>query len=122
MLVLGSPTFYARALPAAQREDLELIFVELRHFVPIEDGFDSAKIDFALYAEDIEALRQAAGVEPPIVLGKPRSSPTGSAASRAPKTPQLPTRNAWGNCAWSSTPGRRSLNRNGGKSAPTRSL
>ena len=34
MLVLGSPTFYARALPAALREDLELIFVELRHFVP----------------------------------------------------------------------------------------
>jgi proline iminopeptidase len=69
MLVLGSPTFYARALPAALREDLELFFVELRHFVPIEDGFDSSKIDFALYAEDIEALRQAAGVERPIVLG-----------------------------------------------------
>ena len=69
MLVLGSPTFYGRALPAALREDLELIFVELRHFVPLADGFDSSKINFDLYAEDIEALRQAAGVERPIVLG-----------------------------------------------------
>ena len=69
MLVLGSPTFYARALPAALRSDFELVFVELRHFVPIEEGFDSSKIDFDLYAEDIEVLRQAAGVERPIVLG-----------------------------------------------------
>jgi proline iminopeptidase len=69
MLVLGSPTFYARALPQALRDHLELVFVELRHFVPGEDGFDASTIDFGLYADDIDALRQAAGIERAVVLG-----------------------------------------------------
>jgi pimeloyl-ACP methyl ester carboxylesterase len=69
MLVLGSPTFYARALPQALRDHFELVFVELRHFVPVEDGFDVSTIDFDRYADDIDALRQAAGVERAIVLG-----------------------------------------------------
>ena len=69
MLVLGSPAFYVRALPQALRDHLELVFVELRHFVPVEDGFDVSTIDFDLYADDIDALRQAAGIERAVVLG-----------------------------------------------------
>jgi pimeloyl-ACP methyl ester carboxylesterase len=69
MLVLGSPTFHARALPEALRDHFELVFVELRHFVPVEDGFDASTIDFDLYADDIDALRRAAGLERAIVLG-----------------------------------------------------
>jgi proline iminopeptidase len=69
MFVLGSPTFYARALPAALREHFELVFVELRHFVPVEDGFDVTTIDFDRYADDIDGLRRAAGLERAIVLG-----------------------------------------------------
>lgn len=69
MLVLGSPAFYARALPDALRDHFELVFVELRHFVPVEDRFDVSSIDFDVYADDIDALRQAAGLEQAIVLG-----------------------------------------------------
>ena len=37
--------------------------------MPVEDGFDVSTINFDLYAEDIDALRQAAAVERAIVLG-----------------------------------------------------
>ena len=69
ILVLSAPVFYARALPEALREHFELVFIELRHFVPVEDGFDVTTINLDLYADDIDALLQAAGLERTIVLG-----------------------------------------------------
>jgi proline iminopeptidase len=69
MLVVGSTLYYRRALPAALRDDFELVFCSLRHWAPSPEGLDISTITVDTYSDDIEAMREAAGVERPLVLG-----------------------------------------------------
>jgi proline iminopeptidase len=69
LLVLGSPRYYRRLLPAAMRKHFELVFCDLREWVPTPAGFDLNDITIEMFADDVEAMRGAAGLERPIVMG-----------------------------------------------------
>lgn len=69
MLVLGAPRYYRRALPAALRDHFEMVFCDLRTWVPSPDGYDITTITADTHVADIEAIRADAGLDRPVVLG-----------------------------------------------------
>jgi len=69
MLVVGAPRYYRRALPSALRDHFEIVFCDIRPWVASPDGFDLGTITLDTYADDLEAIRVAAGLERPVVLG-----------------------------------------------------
>lgn len=69
-LVIGSDLYYERALPSALRDELELIYCNVRHWVSPDDCGVVDAISMQTYADDIEAIRRSAGVERPLVLGQ----------------------------------------------------
>src|SRR6185436_570175 len=44
MLVLGASRFYPRYFPSAMRDSFDMVFCNLRQWVPTPDGFDIAAI------------------------------------------------------------------------------
>ncbi len=50
-------------------KEFEIVFGNIRAFVPPPEGFDAATLTCDTFAEDIEALRQASGLVRPIVVG-----------------------------------------------------
>lgn len=69
MLVVGEARYYPRVLPEPLRDDFAMVFGDLRPWVKAPDGFDMTTISRDTYSDDIEAVRVAAGLERPIVLG-----------------------------------------------------
>jgi len=69
MLVLGGSRFYPRYFPPAMRDHFDMVFCDLRQWVPTPDGFDIAAITRDTFADDIERVRAAAGLDRPIVVG-----------------------------------------------------
>jgi proline iminopeptidase len=69
MLVIGSPTYYRRAFPNDLRRHFDVVFGNLRFFVPAPDGFDVTSLTRETYSDDIEAIRKAAELPPAIVVG-----------------------------------------------------
>jgi len=70
MLVVGSRSFYPRYFPQSLREHFEIVFCDLRQWVPTPDGFDISTITRNTFSEDIDALREAVGFDRPIVAGQ----------------------------------------------------
>ena len=70
MLVLGGRKFYPRYFPEEMRSQFEMVFCDLRQWVPTPGGFDIRTITRDTFSEDIEAVRRAAGLERPIVVGQ----------------------------------------------------
>lgn len=70
MLVLGAARFYAQYFPAAMREHFDMVFCDLRQWVPTPDGFDVTTITRDTFSDDIEAVRVATGLDHPIVVGQ----------------------------------------------------
>jgi proline iminopeptidase len=70
MMVLGARRFYPRYFPQALREHFEIIFCDLRQWVPTPHGFDIGTITRQTFSDDIEAVRRATGLERPIVAGQ----------------------------------------------------
>ncbi len=74
-LVVGSSVCYPRVFSQDLRRHLQLIFVDLRHFVdprelPSADpSFDLNRISLDTYADDIEQVRQALGLGDVVVIG-----------------------------------------------------
>jgi proline iminopeptidase len=70
MIVLGARHFYPRYFPQPLREHFEMVFCDLRHFVKTPDGFDIDAITRDTFSDDVEAVRQAVGLDRPIVVGQ----------------------------------------------------
>src|SRR5262252_3441229 len=70
LMVLGAARFYPRYFPQSLREHFEIVFCDLRQCVPTPEGFDVATITRDTFSEDIDAIRQAAGFDAPIVAGQ----------------------------------------------------
>jgi proline iminopeptidase len=69
MLVVGSELVYRRAFPEALRDEFEIVFCNLRCWVPSPTGFDASSVTRDTNADDVEAIRQAAELDQPIVVG-----------------------------------------------------
>jgi proline iminopeptidase len=68
-LVLGSVAFYTRAFSQALREHLELVFIDLRHFVPADSGPVPSQLSIDTYADDLERVRTTLGLGDVVVIG-----------------------------------------------------
>lgn len=69
MLVVAAPDFYRRVLPASLRSYFEIVFCDIRLWAPSSAEFDVATITRDTFSEDIEAVREATGLERPVVFG-----------------------------------------------------
>lgn len=69
-LVIGSDVYYRRALPQTLKQHFELIYCNVRHWVPSTDASADDAITLQTYADDIDAIRRHAGVDRTIVLGQ----------------------------------------------------
>lgn len=69
MLVVGSRRYYPRVFPPSLREHFEIVFCDLRHFAPNPEPRPDARVSRDLYSDDIEAVRRAAGLDRPVVVG-----------------------------------------------------
>jgi len=70
LMVLGSHRFYRRYFPQSLRDHFEIVFCDLRQWAPTPDGFDVSTITLETVSEDIDALRQTAELDLPIVAGQ----------------------------------------------------
>jgi proline iminopeptidase len=70
LMVLGARWFYPRYFPQALRDHFEIVFCDLRQWAATPEGFDISTITLDTLCEDVEALRQASGLERPIVAGQ----------------------------------------------------
>ena len=70
MIVVGASRFYPRYFPSAMRDHFDMVFCDLRQWVPTPPGYDIARITRDTFSDDIDAVRQAVGFERPIVAGQ----------------------------------------------------
>jgi proline iminopeptidase len=70
MLVLGAHRFYPQYFPQSLREHFDIVFCDLRQWVPTPEDFDVSAITLDTFSDDIEAVRRAVGFERPIVAGQ----------------------------------------------------
>lgn len=69
VLVVGSSIFYPRTFSTRLKQSFRFVCADLPHFVDIPAEFDLASLDFELYADCIERIRIAAGLERVVVVG-----------------------------------------------------
>lgn len=69
MLIVGPPRYYQRVFPDELRRNFEIVFGNIRIFVPPPQGYKVTTLTRDTYSDDIEAIRQAAGVVRPVVVG-----------------------------------------------------
>jgi proline iminopeptidase len=69
MLVVGSQRYYHRLFPRHLRENFEIVFCDSRQWVATPDSYDITTITIETFTDDIEAARQATGLDKPIVAG-----------------------------------------------------
>ena len=69
VLVIGSSVYYPRLFSQGLRDGFRLIFLDLRHFVVADPDFDAATIGIETYLRDIEAAREALGLDRFALLG-----------------------------------------------------
>jgi proline iminopeptidase len=69
MMVLGARRFYQRYFPEALRDQFEVVFCDLRQWAATPDGFEIGTITLDTFCDDVDAVRQAAGLVRPIVAG-----------------------------------------------------
>ncbi len=71
-LVIGSATYYPRTFSQQLRKNLELHFVDARHFAstdPSHTAHAADHVTFSTYADDIEQVRQALGLDTMPIIG-----------------------------------------------------
>jgi proline iminopeptidase len=67
--VIGSATYYPRTFSQQLRKNLELHFVEARHFAHVDPSQVADHVTLSTYADDIEQVRQALGLDNIPVIG-----------------------------------------------------
>lgn len=68
-LVIGSSAFYPRVFSRELREQLQLVFVDLRHFADCDSAFSPDRVSIETYTDDIEHVRQDLGLGDVFVIG-----------------------------------------------------
>lgn len=68
-LVIGSTVYYPRTFSAALREHLQLIFMDHRGFGTATAPYSDDSFTLDKLVDDVEALRQALGLGPVIIVG-----------------------------------------------------
>lgn len=68
-LVFGSTIYYPRTFSPQLHEQLRLIHLDARHFVPSDPSFNISQITIDTYARDIEQVRQSLGLGRVVVMG-----------------------------------------------------
>jgi proline iminopeptidase len=68
-LVVGSSIYYPRVFSQHLREQLQLVFVDLRHFAARDPSFSPDRISIETYLDDIEHVRQTLGLGEVVVIG-----------------------------------------------------
>lgn len=68
-LVVGSSVYYPRVFSQELREQLRLVFVDLRHFATSDPAFSTDRISLDTCADDIEHVRQILELGDVIVIG-----------------------------------------------------
>ena len=68
-IVVGSSIMYPRLYPKELREHFRLVFLDMPHFVPSEDGFDINQITVDSYAADIEQTRSTLNLGTIVIMG-----------------------------------------------------
>lgn len=69
VLVVGSSIFYPRTFSARLKRSFRFVCADFPHFVDIPAEFDLASIGFEVYADCVERIRIAAGLERVVVVG-----------------------------------------------------
>ena len=69
ILVIGTAIFYPRIFSDTLREQVQLVFVDLRHFGENDGSFAIDEISIQTYADDIEHVRQTLGLGDIVILG-----------------------------------------------------
>jgi pimeloyl-ACP methyl ester carboxylesterase len=68
MLIVGPPRYYQRVFSDELCRSFEIVFGNMRAFVPPPQGFDTT-LSRDTYSDDIEAIRRASGLDRPVVVG-----------------------------------------------------
>lgn len=70
-LVIGSADYYSHAFPEALEDEIELIFIDSKHFVPDCQITEAAvdQLSLASFSDDVETIRQKLGLGPVGVIG-----------------------------------------------------
>ncbi|MFC2165368.1 alpha/beta fold hydrolase [Acidobacteriota bacterium] len=68
-LVVGSSVYYPRTFSQELRKHFKFIFMDLRHFTPSDDSLEIDKISLSTYADDIEHVRKALGLDRICIMG-----------------------------------------------------
>jgi proline iminopeptidase len=68
-LVVGSSIYYPRVFSQALSEQLQMVFVDLRHFGASDPSFSPDRISSDTYPEDIERVRESLGLGDVVVIG-----------------------------------------------------
>lgn len=68
-LVVGSSVYYPRVFSQGLRQQLQLVFVDLRHFAASDPRFQLEQISIETYPDDIERVRQLLGLGDVVVIG-----------------------------------------------------
>ena len=68
-LVIGSATYYPHTFSQQLRNHLELHFVDARHFASTDPSYAADQVTFSTYADDIEQVRQALGLDKMPIIG-----------------------------------------------------
>lgn len=69
LLVAGSSIYYPRTFSRTLKASCEVICADLPHFVPPGPDFGPESVSFDVYAECIDAVRAAAGLDRMVVAG-----------------------------------------------------
>lgn len=68
-LVIGSAVYYQRSFSQELRNDLRLVFIDLRHFAEDDGSLEPEEVTLDTYLDDIERIRARTGFEQGIVIG-----------------------------------------------------
>ena len=68
-LLIGSSIMYPRLFSQDLRKHIRIVFLDGRHFVPAEDGFDVHKVTIDTYAADIEKARKTLHLGKVFIMG-----------------------------------------------------
>jgi proline iminopeptidase len=69
VLVIGSSVYYPRTFSSQLRNSLRFVWADLPHFVDPGAELDVAAIGFEFYANCVERVREAAGLESVVIVG-----------------------------------------------------
>lgn len=69
VVVIGSSVYYPKSFSKSLKERFEMIYVDMRHFIPSYNPSDKKSINLTTWADDLETIRQQLGLKKITVIG-----------------------------------------------------